>query len=141
MTGQAKGRWGGCVRTVGDVLAGALAWALAGGVLAVILPLSQPWEGAPLAARWVVQLALGFGLGWWLGVVWMVAVATHPTVTRWAKPLRTGLPWAASLAAVTLGLALRGLGLSWRASTLAAIAVVTLVPWLLLRLARTAPCQ
>ena len=140
MTGLPTGRWRNLLGAFSTVLGGAVAWATAGTLAAVLMPLVEPWPQTPLAVRWVVQLALGFGLGWWLGLFWTAVVARRLHLAQWRRGWRVGLPWAAALTAVVVGAAVRTTGLTWRASVLVALVLVSLLPFLAARCGGAVRC-
>jgi hypothetical protein len=59
------------------VLGAALVGAAAGLALALISlpPANEGFPSSPTLARWVLALAPGFGIGWWLGLLWGVVLS------------------------------------------------------------------
>lgn len=110
--------------TVRSVLGGAVAWAAVGTLAAVVVPLGTPWPGAPGWVRWAVQLALGFGLGWWLGVVWTALLAGGRSKRREeGETLPPALPWLGAGATLAATLVAHIGGCTWRCSGLLAAGV------------------
>jgi hypothetical protein len=104
----------------------ALAWGCGGLVVAVAPPLAEPWPGASDALRVGVQLALGFGIGWWLGLLWGAVWAVRSTASR----IGAGRIWLPAGLATGLALALRWGGVAPRWAVLAGIALATLAAML-----------
>jgi hypothetical protein len=110
------------------VFAGALVMGAAGIVVAVVAPPLRPVPVVNAPFNWFMRGAIGFGLGWWGGVIWCLLLALRARRHQ-PPPL---LPWllhatwvGALLLAVsiTAGLAL---GLTFLPSFLAALMIATL---------------
>lgn len=133
MTERPRGPWREASQAASTALGGALAWGTAGIVLALAAPLCRPWPQAPEPVRWLVQLALGFGLGWWVGLLWTAILARRLLAASISSGWRVALPWVAALAAAGLATTLATLGLGWRPAVLAAVAIVSVGARLLRR--------
>jgi len=120
---------------VSFALGAAVVMGAAGAVVAVMTPPLRPfpWTSSPM--RWFVQAAVGFGLGWWGGLMWSIGLAFHARRFQPPPPLAALMraTWLAAVlfAAVTLAAhafgasALLSVGGGVIACTLAARAVVT----------------
>jgi hypothetical protein len=125
VTGRPRARWRRLLDAGNTILGGALAWGAGGLALSLLMPLVEPWAAAPVWVRWLVQLALGFGLGWWAGLVWSAAMVARLQTSEWSRVRRIGVPWSAAAVADVIASTSRLAGLTWRASVLVAIGVVT----------------
>jgi hypothetical protein len=107
----------------------------AGAVVALVMPPLRPFPWASPAMRWFLHAAVGFGLGWWGGLIWSVGLAFHARRFERVPPL-PALMRAAWLAAPLLAViavaahalgasALLSIGVGVIACTLAARALVT----------------
>jgi hypothetical protein len=109
-------------------LSAALAWGCAGLVVAVAPPLIEPWRGASVPLRVLVQLSLGFGIGWWVGLIWGAAWAVRNRSARAGG--RDGVPtrriWLLAWLAATVVLAMRCAGIASRWAVLAGVAATSL---------------
>ena len=77
-------------RLFGEVrfaLGAALVMGGAGAMVALATPPLRALPEAHPALRWLLQAAIGFGLGWWGGLLWGVALAAHARRFRPAPPL------------------------------------------------------
>jgi len=120
---------------VSFALGAAVVMGAAGAVVAVMTPPLRPfpWTSSPM--RWFVQAAVGFGLGWWGGLMWSIGLVFHARRFQPPPPLATLMraTWfaAALFAAFTVGAhacgasALLSLGGGVIVCTLAARALVT----------------
>ena len=110
----------------------ALAWGCAGLVVAIAPPLLEPWRGASTPLRVLVQLSLGFGIGWWLGLLWGIAWAVRGRPAHDAT--RDGVPtrriWLLAGVAGSLALGLRCGGVAPRWAALAALGAASLAAML-----------
>jgi hypothetical protein len=123
------------VSEVSFALGAAVVMGVAGAVVAIGTPPLRPFHWASAPVRWFLHAAVGFGLGWWGGLMWSIGLAFHarrfqpppplPALMR-STWLAAGLFAAVTLAAYTLGatpfLSICGGAV---ACTLAARAVVT----------------
>jgi hypothetical protein len=85
-------------------LGAALVWAAAGTLLAFAMPPLRLAAGDSPAERLFVQGAVGFGLGWWGGLFWSVALAAN------ARRFRPAPEPDALMTAVWLGAAIAAVG-------------------------------
>jgi hypothetical protein len=110
----------------------ALASGCAGLLAAMAPPLLEPWHGASLPLRVLVQLSLGFGIGWWLGLAWgMVwAVRGRPVVDTTRETVPTRQIWRIAGVAASVALALRWGGVAPRWAALAALGAASLAAML-----------
>jgi hypothetical protein len=96
-------------RLLGEVnfaLGAALIMALAGTVVSLATPPLRLFPTASPPVRWFIRGATGFGLGWWVGLVWSIGLAFHARRYQPPAPLPalTRATWiaAALIAAATL---------------------------------------
>jgi hypothetical protein len=125
-------------RVLGEVsfaLGAAVVMGVAGTVVALATPPLRPFPWASPPMRWFLQAGIGFGLGWWGGLMWSIGLAFHarrfqpppplPALMR-ATWLAAALFAATTLAAHLLGAsALLSIGGGAVACTLAARTAVT----------------
>ena len=110
------------------VFAGALVMGAAGIVVAALAPPLRPMPSASVSLAWFVRCAIGFGLGWWGGVLWCLLLALRARRLQ-PQPALSWLlraTWAGALmlaAGVGAGLAL---GLTFLPSFLVALVLATL---------------
>jgi hypothetical protein len=107
----------------------------AGAVVALVMPPLRPFPWASSPTRWFLHAAVGFGLGWWGGLIWSVGLVFHARRFERVPPLPALMraTWLAAplLAVITitayaLGVsALLSIGAGVIACTLAARALVT----------------
>ena len=120
---------------VSFALGAAVVMGAAGALVALMTPPLRPFPWASSPMRWFVQAAVGFGLGWWGGLIWSIGLAFHARRFQPPPPLATLMraTWlaAALFAATTLAAhafgasALLSVGGGVIACTLAARAFVT----------------
>ena len=120
---------------VNFALGAAVVMGLAGAVVAIGTPPLRPSPWASPAVRWFLHAAIGFGLGWWGGLMWSIGLAFHARRFQPPPPLDALMraTWLAAALFAALTLAAHDLGASAFLSicagavacTLAARAVVT----------------
>jgi hypothetical protein len=120
---------------VSFALGAAVIMGAAGAVVALMTPPLRPFPWTTPPMRSFVQVAVGFGLGWWGGLVWSVGLAFHARRFQPAPPLAALMraTWLAAVLFAAITLAVHALGASALLSlgggavvcTLAARAVVT----------------
>jgi hypothetical protein len=125
-------------RVLGEVsfaLGAAVVMGGAGVIVALATPPLRPFPWASPVLRLFLQAAVGFGLGWWGGLMWSIGLAFHARRFAPPPPLPTLMraTWLAAglFAAITLAVhfsgasALLAIGGGVVACTLAARALVT----------------
>ena len=120
---------------VSFALGAAVIMGAAGAVVALMTPPLRPFPWTTPPMRSFVQVAVGFGLGWWGGLVWSVGLAFHARRFQPPPPLAALMraTWLAAVLFAAITLAVHALGASALLSlgggavvcTLAARAVVT----------------
>jgi len=123
------------VNEVSFALGAAVVMGLAGVVVAAWTPPLRPFPWAAPPVRWFLHAAVGFGLGWWGGLMWSVGLIFHARRFQPPPPLPALMraTWLAAALFAALTLAVHTLGASAFLSvcggavacTLAARALVT----------------
>ena len=88
------------VSEVSFALGAALVMGFAGVVVAAWTPPLRPFPWAAPPVRWFLHAAVGFGLGWWGGLMWSVGLIFH------ARRFQPPPPLPALMRATWLGAAL-----------------------------------
>jgi hypothetical protein len=96
------------------VFGAALVMAAAGTAVAVGMPPIRVLPSDEPAVRAFVQLAVGFGLGWWGGLFWATALVFHARGFRPPPAVGALMPatWLAATAVAAAALAVREFGAS-----------------------------
>jgi hypothetical protein len=104
-------------RMVGEVsfaLGAAVVMGLAGVVVVTWTPPLRPFPSASPPVRWFLHAAVGFGLGWWGGLMWSVGLIFHARRFQPPPPLPALMraTWLAAALFAALTVAVRTLGAS-----------------------------
>ncbi len=116
-------------------LGAAVVMGVAGAAVASVTPPLRPSPWASPLVRWFLDAGIGFGLGWWGGLVWSIGLAFHARRFQPPPPTSTLMraTWLAAALFAAITVAAHELGASGLVSvgggavgcTLAARAMVT----------------